>query len=163
MTEVLMLLQTLILLGTGVVVAFYTLETRKMRAVASAQFNIMQQTLQLQLAEEKRAAEPVFVWGGGSGSPHHLEWQFTNEGGPISHLTITMRSPDGAQTGVEARIRPREWWATHGQGAVTVEGNVASQFEFTIGFQTRLGSVGGFFFSASRESQPALTGSEGSG
>jgi hypothetical protein len=56
-TEVLMLLQTVIMLVTGVALIYYTVETRRLRTAATAQVNVMQQTLALQLQEEKRAAQ----------------------------------------------------------------------------------------------------------
>jgi hypothetical protein len=158
-TEILMLIQAAVMFGTGVVILWYTLETKRLRSTAAAQFQVMQRSLQLQFDELKRAAEPIFVWNGGSASENHVEWQFTNEGGPISYLTITMRSPTGAPTDVQPNISPTEWLGTSRQGMVTLSGDVARELLFTIGFRTRLGSVGGFFFSASRTSKPMFTGS----
>ena len=42
-----MLIQTLVVFGTGIVVVLYTIETRKLRAAATAQSQIMQETLDL--------------------------------------------------------------------------------------------------------------------
>jgi hypothetical protein len=153
--EFLMLIQTLIMFGTGIILALYTMETRRLRRAAGAQFQVMQRTLGLQLQEEKRAAEPVFNWGGGSSNGDHVEWEFTNEGGSISYLTITMQSPSG----VRAEIRPSEWLGTSRKGIVTFDGNVIGQLRFTVGFRTRIGGVAGFFFLASRTTKPTFTGS----
>lgn len=158
-TEILILIQTGVMFGTGIVVFWYTVETKRLRRTTAAQFQVMQSTLQLQFDELKRAAEPIFIWNGGSSSGDQAQWQFTNEGGPISYLTITMRSPTGAPTGVQPSISPTEWLGTSRQGVVTFNGDVSHQLLFTIGFRTRIGSVGGFFFSASRTSRPMLTGS----
>lgn len=158
-TEILMLVQAVVMSGTGVVVLLYTLETKQLRRTAAAQFEVMQRSLQLQFDELKRAAEPIFAWNGGSASGDQIEWKFTNEGGPISYLTITMRSPTGAPTGVQPNISPTEWLGTSREGVVTFNGDVAHELLFTIGFRTRLGSVGGFFFRASPTSKPMFTGS----
>ena len=130
-----------------------------MRAVATAQFRVMRETLELQFAEQKRSAEPIFVWNGGAASGDNVEWKFINEGGPISYLTVTMRSPTGAPINVQAEITPTQWLGQSREGWVRFKGDVHRELLFTIGFQTRLGGVGGFFFSASRNSMPVLTGS----
>lgn len=150
-----MLIQTSILFLTGVVLVWYTVETRRLRSAAGAQFYVMQRSLELQVQEQKRAAEPVFNWGGGSASGEHAEWEFINEGGPISYLTITMQSPGG----VRAEIRPKEWLGTSRKGVVIFEGNLAGELRFTIGFRTRIGGVAGFLFSALRTTKPVFTGS----
>ena len=43
-------------------------------------------------------------------------------------------------------------------GIVTFDGNVGGEIRFTLGFRTRIGGVGGFFFMTSRETKPILTG-----
>ena len=63
----------------------------------------------LQVEDMKRAAEPIFVWGGGSASDKRVRWEFRNEGGSVSHLTVTLPSPTGVPTGIQADIRPKEW------------------------------------------------------
>jgi hypothetical protein len=154
-----MLVQTAIMLSTGAVLVWYTIETKRLRTTAAAQFEVMRRTYALQLEEMKRSAEPIFVWGGGSSTDDHVEWKFTNEGGAISNLTVTMRSPTGAQTGVQPAIQPIEWLGTSRQGTVSFDGDVDKQLLFTIGFRTQIGSVGGFFFNASRSIKPLYTGS----
>lgn len=154
-----MLVQTAIMLGTGAVLVWYTIETKRLRTAAAAQFEVMRRTHALQVEETKRAAEPIFVWGNGSSSGDTAEWQFINEGGPISNLTVTMQSPTGAATGIVATIEPTEWLGTSRNGRVKFSGAVRQRFEFTIGFRTRIGGVGGFFFSASNDFRPILTGS----
>jgi hypothetical protein len=91
--------------------------------VATAQAQVMQRTLGLQLHEAKLAAEPIFVWGNGSANDDMIEWEFMNEGGPISHLTITIQSPTGAPTGIHAAINPTEWLGTSRRGGVAFRGN----------------------------------------
>jgi hypothetical protein len=159
-TELLMLLQTVIMLITGVALIYYTVETRRLRTVATAQTQVMQRTLGLQLQEAKLAAQPIIVWGHGSNNNDVVEWAFLNEGGPISHLTIRIPSPTGAQTGIHAAIGPTEWLGTSREGRVTLRGNTAGEIRFSIGFQTRLGGVGAhFFFIPSRGAAPVFTGS----
>lgn len=159
-TEVLMLFQTVIMLVTGVALMYYTIETRRLRTVATAQVAVMQRTLALQLQEEKVAAQPIFVWGNGSANDDVIEWEFLNEGGPISHLTITIQSPTGAPTGIHGRINPTEWLGTSRKGIVAFKGDTTHEIRFTVGFQTRIGSVAGFFFLiSSREAKPIFTGS----
>lgn len=157
-TEVLMLLQTVIMFVTGVALIYYAIETRRLRTAATAQAAVMQRTLDLQLQEGKRAAQPIFVWGGGSANNDVIVREFINEGGPISHLTITIQSPTGTPTGIRAAITPNEWLGTSGKGFVRFSGNTSREIRFTIGFQTRLGSVAGFLFLASRADKPIMTG-----
>lgn len=154
-----MLIQAAILFGTGVVLIWYAVETRRLRAAAAAQFHVMQRSLQLQFDEQKRAAEPVFVWGNGSASGDRVEWEFTNEGGPISYLTVTMQSPTGAPLGVVAEIRPAEWLGTSRKAVVTFQGNVMGELRFMVGFRTRIGGVAASFFLATRTQKPIFTGS----
>ena len=159
-TEVLMLFQTLIMLVTGVALIYYTIETRRLRTVATAQAQVMQHTLGLQLQEAKLAAQPIFVWGPGTANDDVIEWKLINEGGPISHLTITINSPTGAPTGIHATINPTEWLGTSRRGGVTFRGNTAHEIRFTVGFRTRIGGVAGFFFLiSSRGAEPIFTGS----
>ncbi|HEX7515655.1 MAG TPA: hypothetical protein VF345_00050 [Chthoniobacterales bacterium] len=158
-TETFMLVQAAIMLGTAAVVVWYTVETRRLRATAAAQFEIMRRTYGIQLEEMKRAAEPIFVWGGGSATENHVEWHFMNEGGPISRLTITIPSETGKDLGIKAEVRPHEWLGNSREGAVMFDGNVGGQFRFHIGFQTRIGGVGAFFFLASSTSKRIYTGS----
>jgi hypothetical protein len=159
-TEVLMLLQTVIMLITGVALIYYTVETRRLRTVATAQAQVMQRTLGLQLQEAKLAAQPILIWGNGSANEDVIEWEFFNEGGAISHLTIGILSPTGAQTGIDATINPSEWLGTSGKGRVTFSGKTAHEIRFSIGFQTRIGVVAAFFFLIpSRGAKPVSTGS----
>ena len=157
--ELLMLVQTVIMAATGAVLVWYTIETKRWRGAAAAQFEVMRRTYALQLEEMRRAAEPIFVWGPGLSSGDEAEWQFINEGGPISNVTVTIQSPSGAPTGIEATIEPAEWLGTSREGRVRFRGAVRQQFQFTIGFRTRIGTVGGFFFSASNAVRPINTGS----
>src|SRR6266446_10851637 len=156
--EVLMLLQTVIMLITGIALIYYTIETRRLRTVATAQAQVMQRTLGLQLQEGKLAAQPIFVWGPATANDDVSEYPFINEGGPISHLTIIINSPTGAPTGIHATINPSGWLGTSRKGIVTFKGNTAHEIRFTIGFQTRIGGVAGFFFFiSSRGTIPILT------
>ena len=77
----------------------------------------------------------------------------------IIPVPAQMRSPTGAAIAVQPKIRPSEWLGTSSSGVVTFDGEVAGQLPFSIGFRTRLGGIGSFFFSASRSSKPLLTGS----
>ncbi len=126
---------------------------------AAAQLEMMRRAHLLQVEEMKRAAEPIFVWGGGSASDKRVRWEFRNEGGSVSHLTVTLPSPTGVPTGIQADIRPKEWLGNSRYGIVTFDGNVGGEIRFTLGFRTRIGGVGGFFFVALRETKPILTGS----
>jgi hypothetical protein len=63
------------------------------------------------------------------------------------------------RSGIQPNISPTEWLGTSGQGVVTFNGDVARELLFTIGFRTRLGNVGGFFFSVSRTSKPMFAAS----
>jgi hypothetical protein len=142
-----------------VFVAWYTFEAARLRKAAHAQLEIMRRTFAAQLEEQRRAAEPIFVWAGGGATQDYVEWEFTNEGGPVSHLTISMQSPTGAPTGVVAMITPDDWLGTSRKGVVTFEGDIDKELRFTIGFRTRIGGVGGFFFLATTHTKPIPTGS----
>jgi hypothetical protein len=157
--ELLMSAQTVVMTATGAVLVWYTIETKRLRVAAAAKFEIMRRTHSLQIEEIKRAAEPIFVWGNGSSNADDAEWEFINEGGPISNLNVTIQSPTGTPTGVQATIQPTEWLGTSRHGRVKFHGAVRQQFQFTIDFRTRIGSVGGFFFSASNTNRPINTGS----
>lgn len=153
-----MLVQAIIMLLTGGVVAWYTLETRRLRDSAAGQLEIMWRTHELHVEEMQRAAEPIFVWNVGLTEGDRVEWHFRNEGGAIDHLTITMQSPTGAQTGINATVKPEEWLGSGREGLAVFEGDIHKEFRFTVGFRTRIGGVGGFFFLASAIAKPIYTG-----
>jgi len=125
---------------------------------AAAQLEMMRRAHLLQVEEMKRAAEPIFVWGGGSASDKRVRWEIRNEGG--SAPTSPSRCHHQLECRPESRrILGKEWLGNSRDGIVTFDGNVGGEIRFTLGFRTRIGGVGGFFFVTSRETKPILTGS----
>ncbi len=88
----------------------------------------------LQVEEMKRAAEPIFVWVGGSASDKRVRWEFRNEGGSVSHLTVALQSPTGVPTGIQADIRPKEWLGNSRDGIVTFDGTSAAKSGSPLAF-----------------------------
>lgn len=101
---------------------------------AAAQLEMMRRAHLLEVEEMKRAAEPIFVWGGGSAGDKRVRWEFRNEGGSVSHLTVTLPSPTGVPAGVQADISPKEWLGNSWDGIVTFDGNVGGEIRSPLAF-----------------------------
>src|SRR5258707_14534285 len=116
----LVLAQTLIMLGTGVVIYWYTRETQRLREVSSTQAELLRQqvetmraSLNLDIQEQLRTSKPFFRWHGGGTNLGIWTRQFYNEGGPISHLSINTAAD------LDAAVRPADLLQTNPQGEVT--------------------------------------------
>ena len=140
----LLLAQTLILLGTGVVIYWYTRETQRLREVSSTQAELLRQqvetmraSLDLDIQEQLRASKPFFRWRGGSNNLGVWTRQFYNEGGPMSHLSVST----GAD--LDAAIRPADLLQSNQQAEVTFasrrsDHTLPKSWEFQIHYRTRL-------------------------
>src|SRR5436309_9717703 len=114
------LAQTLVLLGTGIVIYWYTRETQRLRKVSSSQAELLRQqvetmraTLDLDIQEQLRASRPFFRWHGGGSNLGTWTRNFYNEGAPISRLSVT------TDAGLDAAVRPANLLQTNQQGEVT--------------------------------------------
>ena len=159
-SEQLLFWQTVILFLTGVVVLWYTVETRKLRKDAARQneliasqlgvmqqsLTVMQQSLQFELQKETRDSEPFFRSGVGRAFGwSEASWELHNEGGNISDLKIAADTalnpklsftnflPKGGKTEVSFRTAPM------GQIA---KGDLPSEIPFEIHYKTALNAVG---------------------
>jgi hypothetical protein len=85
--------QAVILLLTCIVLAWYTIETARIRKQTSVQntllaeqLRIMQASLQRELNREASFIKPFFKFGGGQHSLDHASVNFENKGGPAYKL-----------------------------------------------------------------------------
>ena len=85
--------QAIILLLTGFVIAWYTLETARIRKETATQNTLLAEQLRLMqssVAEETRREmsyiKPYFSFGGGQSSSDEATWDFTNKGGPAKKV-----------------------------------------------------------------------------
>jgi hypothetical protein len=112
-SEILLLIQTVVLFLTGVVIAWYTWETYKLRSTAHEQFKVMHRALMFDMQREARAAEPIFNWDQGTSGTGYVRWKFKNDGGGIWRVSIRTDGPIvGNQPGVSAKIHPEDSIAT---------------------------------------------------
>ncbi|HEY3930790.1 MAG TPA: hypothetical protein VGM58_00295 [Verrucomicrobiae bacterium] len=148
MRDALLWAQTIILFVTGVIVAWYTWETHKIRKDAAAQnkliarqVELMHESLQFELTREQQASEPIFKWQGG-GSNHasainrfdrHCDFQ--NAGGAVTDLEV---KTDGSFT---ASITPKDHLDETQKGTVNFSRygvSTLSDVNFEIHYTTRL-------------------------
>jgi hypothetical protein len=138
------LAQTLILLGTGVVIYWYTRETQRLRRLSSTQAELLREEvemmrarLDLDIQEQLRASKPFFRWHGGGTNLGVWTRNFYNEGAPISHLSIS------TDADLEAAVRPADLLQTNQQGEVTFVSRrsdhaLPKSWSFAIRYRTRL-------------------------
>jgi|SRR5882724_9207053 len=161
--EWLLLIQDFILLLTGLVVAWYTLETYKIRKDAASQnkliaeqLKIMQESLAFELQNVNRASEPIFRFEGEGLDSSYLnnsdDCSFINEGGSISKLSM-----HPSVSFKEATIWPTESIPTKQKGKVyfvTGLEPMPSKYEFEIHYTTELGKSGMQKFSMRHGNRP---------
>lgn len=138
-----MLLQTVVLLLTGIVVAWYTWETHRLRDNASAQLRIMQRMLSFEIQREVRAGEPVLNWvAQGHVSHRDITWKFTNGGEPVYRLVVI------ADRETQARIRPADSLPAGVDGEITFERSdiIGRTIDFSVQFVTKTGRHGALAF-----------------
>lgn len=105
MSDALLWAQTIVLFFTGVIVAWYSWETHKIRKDAAnqnkliaRQVELMHESLQFELNREHQASEPFFKWYGGGGvynlglSRFEKACEFQNVGGAITNLETSPNS-----------------------------------------------------------------------
>ena len=140
----LLLAQTLILLGTGIVIYWYTRETQRLRQASTTQAELlreqvqtMRESLKLDIQEQLRTSKPFFRWRGGSSGIGMWTREFQNEGGAISHISIQTKHD------LNASITPRDMLQTNQQGHVTFNSRISGHplpdpWTFEIRYRTRL-------------------------
>ena len=93
--------QAVIMLLTGIVIVWYTIETARIRKETSIQNTMLAEQLRLmqsirqhemvkeqqELAKEISFIKPYFRFGGGSNGGNQASWDFTNKGGPAKKLS----------------------------------------------------------------------------
>jgi hypothetical protein len=87
------IVQTVILLLTGLILVWYTVETARIRKQTSfqntmlaEQLRIIQSTRQHELAKEIGFIKPYFRFLGGQSSSNRASWTFANKGGSAKKL-----------------------------------------------------------------------------
>ena len=158
-SELAQLIQTVAIVITGAIVAWYTSETRRMRLNAAEQNRLlaeqlamMQRSLDFDMHKESAVSEPYFRFGGGSSGIGYQSCEIFNEGGPASDIGIGADAP-----GIEATVTPRDMIQTHQKGTVqfrALSGPLPQSFTFTISYKTRLGKTGQRRFSVVQNSAP---------
>jgi hypothetical protein len=140
----LLLAQTLVLLGTGVVIYWYTRETQRLRQASTTQAELlreqvqtMRESLTLDIQEQLRTSKPFFRWRGGSSGIGVWTREFQNEGGPISHISVHTAHD------LDTSITPRDMLQSNQQGHVSFNSRVSGQslpdpWTFEIRYRTRL-------------------------
>lgn len=94
--DTVLIVQTVILLATGAVVAWYTLETSRIRRATSEQARLLAEQLAMLRAQSERdearrasSVQPVFRAGGGQQTDQQSTFTFTNVGtAPIRDLQV---------------------------------------------------------------------------
>ena len=162
-SEWLLFFQDIVLLLTGLIVAWYTVETYKIRKDAAIQnkliaeqLRIMQESLDFELQRVNRASEPLFRFEGEGLESNYLnnsdECSFFNDGGSISKLSL-----HPSVSFKEATIWPTESIPTKQKGKVYFVTGLApmpSKYEFEIRFTTELGKLGMQKFSMRHGNRP---------
>ena len=139
----LLLAQTIILLLTGGVVVWYTIETSKIRRATSDQASLLAQQLSMLRAQVERdearlrqSAQPAFRYSGGSQSSAVSRFQFTNYGtAPIRDIVVSS---------IDHRVHghPSNYLAPGEALRVTVPElpRPMPRFEFSIEYSDQLGA-----------------------
>lgn len=118
-SEWLLIAQTLVLAATGVVVVWYTWETRLIRVETARQNQLISKQLEIVLQKELRdqrealvKAQPVFTSWGGAFTAGTAKLRVRNDGAPASDLKIrplgpftATISPAFAMSGQEVQVR----------------------------------------------------------
>lgn len=141
-SELLLMIQTIVLFLTGLVIAWYTWETYKLRSTAHDQLEVMHRTLRFDMQRETRAAHPIFNWLNGSSNPGYAQWRFKNDGGGIRRVSVRTDGPIfGDQPGVRAKISDEDSIATGQLADVEIYGlDGRSEVRFGVTYTTaRLG------------------------
>jgi hypothetical protein len=161
-SELLLLIQTIVLFLTGVVIAWYTWETYKLRSTARAQLEVMHRTLMFDMERETRAAHPIFNWIQGSSGSGYARWRFKNDGGGIQRVSVRTDGPIvGNQPGVSAKISDQDSIATDQLADVDIFGlDGRSEVRFGITYTTaRLGDFRTEVFLVRGNDKPLSIGS----
>jgi len=96
-SDLILIVQTIILFLTGLVIFWYTYETQKIRKETKRQNLLIYEQIQLlkktQIFEEikyQNILEPVFRWGPVVGTPHSdkIKFKYTNEGSMFKIIKI---------------------------------------------------------------------------
>lgn len=78
-----------ITLATCLVILWYTFETFRLRRLTQRQFNIFSSTYDRQVARERVAADPVFIFETREVVPGAIVCQFENVGASITDIAFT--------------------------------------------------------------------------
>ena len=143
-SEWLLLVQTVILAATGLVVLWYTRETRLIRLETARQNQLISQQLKLVLQKEVRdrreavlKAQPVFTGWGGMLSGANAQLHVTNDGAaasdlsvrPLGDFTATV-SPSFVKAGQTLYVN------LHG----LPDGHAGEDLQFVLGYTDSLGT-----------------------
>ena len=121
-SEVLLLIQDIILLATGVIIWAYTKETQKMREQMVVQNTTLAEQLRLMRAaaanqdrKERSLLEPLLKQGGGDGTQQYHNFNFINQGGLIRELEVTVENSH-----LQPHITPKHVLATGDKGILSL-------------------------------------------
>jgi hypothetical protein len=144
------IIQTFILLLTGLAIVWYTWETKNIRKETSVQntllaeqVRLMQATRQDELAKQMSFITPFFRFGGGNTSGNRAQYEFTNKGGPARKLST---KPLGA---FSVSVSPQRLIDANEKGSIAVgltELVNTSKYPFEISCLDKLGKEHVFKF-----------------
>jgi hypothetical protein len=116
-TEWIGIAQAFILLLTAIVIAWYTIETARIRKQTSLQntllaeqLRLMQAGMQRELDKEASFIKPMFTFGGGTHSTDHASVEFHNKGGTALKLATK------PSEGLVVTVNPTRFLNTNDRG-----------------------------------------------
>ncbi len=142
-SEIFILVQTIILLLTGLAVVWYTRETYLMRKETAYQNTIMARQLEIlemqrsaSIEKESQLLEPMFSWPGGKWSGDRIEHSFKNNGMTISNIRLELPEE------VSGKIYPTDIIKTDQEGYIEfkiIKQPKSDGIYFKIHYQNKLG------------------------
>ena len=143
-SEILMLIQTIILFLTGLVLVKYTIETRRMREEMSKQYLILAQQLLLtqenkeyERGKELSLIQPIFRPSGGRWHGEGGYFEFKNHGEAIKNVSFESLSE------IVAVMRPKAYMGTGEKLRIDIEKMPKprpAKFPFVIQYEDKLGN-----------------------
>jgi len=137
--------QTIVLFLTGLAVAWYTVETVKIRketnnqnTMLAEQLRLMQATIQHDLEKEASFIRPFFKFGGGMRSSGIAQATFTNKGGPAKKITVTNKGE------FNITVNPTRYMDTNDNGTIQImvpNPLPDGKYPFELSCQDKLGTV----------------------
>lgn len=143
-TEVLMLIQTIILFLTGGVLVWYTIETRRVRKEMNKQYLILAQQLvfmhenrNYERDKEISLVQPILLVSGGMWHEEGGYFEFTNAGEAVKNVSFESKND------IKAVMRPSKHIGTGEKLRIDIEQMpkpLPETFPFEIHYEDKLGN-----------------------